>query len=177
MPARPPDIFCVDRLATPIGPALVVTDADGMLRAFDWEDHAARIKELLRLQYGAVELQEARMPVSMKAALSGYFKGDLAALKAIEWRIAGTPFQQKVWTALPKIPTGQTMSYGALAAKLGSPNAMRAVGHANGSNPISVVIPCHRLIAANGTLVKYGSGLARKRWLLEHEGVALKPGV
>ncbi len=68
------------------------------------------------------------------------------------------------------------MSYGALAAKLGSPNAMRAVGHANGSNPISVVIPCHRLIAANGALVKYGSGLARKRWLLTHEGVELKPG-
>jgi methylated-DNA-[protein]-cysteine S-methyltransferase len=68
------------------------------------------------------------------------------------------------------------MSYGALATKLGSPNATRAVGHANGSNPISVVIPCHRLIAASGALVKYGSGLARKRWLLAHEGVALKAG-
>ena len=113
----------------------------------------------------------------LEAALSAYFKGDLDALKTIEWRIAGTPFQQKVWKALPKIPAGKTMSYGALATKLGSPNAMRAVGHANGSNPISGVIPCHRLIAANGALVKYGSGLARKRWLLEHEGVALKPGV
>jgi methylated-DNA-[protein]-cysteine S-methyltransferase len=177
MPAKPPETFSVDRLATPIGPALVITDADGMLRAFDWEDHAERIKELLRLQYGAVELQEARMPASIKAPLSAYFKGDLDVLKAIEWRIAGTPFQQKVWKALPRIPAGTTMSYGALAAKLGSPNAMRAVGHANGSNPISVVIPCHRLTAADGGLVKYGSGLARKRWLLEHEGVALKPGV
>jgi methylated-DNA-[protein]-cysteine S-methyltransferase len=176
MLAKPPETFSVDWLATPIGPALVVTDADGHLRAFDWEDHAARIRELLRLQYGAVELQEARMPASIKSALSAYFKGDLAALKAIEWRIAGTPFQQKVWKALPKIPAGKTMSYGALATKLGSPNAMRAVGHANGSNPISVVIPCHRLIAANGALVKYGSGLARKRWLLTHEGVALRPG-
>jgi len=98
-------------------------------------------------------------------------------LKAIEWRIAGTAFQQKVWKALPEIQAGTTLSYGALAAKLGSPNAMRAVGHANGSNPISVVIPCHRLIAANGALVKYGSGLARKRWLLTHEGVELKLGV
>ncbi len=177
MPAKPPEMFAVDRLATPIGPALVVTDIDGMLRAFDWEDHAARIRGLLRLQYGAVELQEARMPDSIKGALSDYFKGDLDALKAVEWRIAGTAFQQKVWKALPKIPAGTTMSYGALAAKLGSPNAVRAVGHANGSNPISVVIPCHRLIAANGALVKYGSGLARKRWLLEHEGVALKSGV
>jgi methylated-DNA-[protein]-cysteine S-methyltransferase len=171
MRAKPPQTFFVDRLATPIGPALVVVDADGILRAFDWEDHDARIKELLRLQYGAVELKEARMAASIKAALSAYFKGDLDALKAIEWRIAGTPFQQRVWKALPKIPAGKTMTYGALAAKLGSPNAMRAVGHANGSNPISVVIPCHRLIAANGALVKYGSGLARKRWLLTHEGV------
>jgi methylated-DNA-[protein]-cysteine S-methyltransferase len=177
MRAKPPEMFALDRLATPIGPALVVTDADGMLRAFDWEDHAARIRELLRLQYGAVELQEARMPTSLRNALAAYFKGDLDVLKTIEWRIAGTPFQQKVWRALPKIPVGKTMSYGALAAKLGSPDAMRAVGHANGSNPISVVIPCHRLIAANGALVKYGSGLARKRWLLTHEGVALKPGI
>ena len=76
-------------------------------------------------------------------------------MKAIEWRIAGTPFQRKVWTALAKIPAGTTMSYGVLAAKLGSPNAMRAVGHANGSNPISVVIPCHRLIGANGALVRW----------------------
>ena len=66
------------------------------------------------------------------------------------------------------------MSYGALAAKLNAPKAMRAVGHANGSNPISVVVPCHRLIGANGALVKYGGGLERKRWLLEHEGVRLK---
>jgi methylated-DNA-[protein]-cysteine S-methyltransferase len=175
MPAKPPEIFSVDRLETPIGTALIVTDADGVLRAFDWEDHAHRIKELLRLQYGAVELKEARAPKAIRAALSAYFNGDVAALKTIAWRIAGTPFQQKVWTALPKIPAGKTMTYGALAAKLGAPNAMRAVGHANGSNPISVVIPCHRLIGANGALIKYGSGLMRKRWLLTHEGVALKP--
>jgi methylated-DNA-[protein]-cysteine S-methyltransferase len=173
MPAKPPETFAVDRLETPIGPALVVTDGDGALRAFDWEDHAARIRELLLLQYGAADLKESRAPKAIRSALADYFNGDLDALKSIEWRIAGTPFQRKVWNALPKIPAGQTMTYGALAAKLGSPNAMRAVGHANGSNPISVVIPCHRLIAANGSLVKYGSGLARKRWLLTHEGVAL----
>jgi methylated-DNA-[protein]-cysteine S-methyltransferase len=173
MRAKLPETFLVDRLTTPIGPALVVADGDGVLRAFDWEDHAARIRELLRRQYGEVKLRQARMPAAINAALSAYFEGDLDALKMIEWRIAGTPFQQKVWNALPKIPAGKTMSYGALATKLGSPNATRAVGHANGSNPISVVIPCHRLIAANGALVKYGSGLARKRWLLTHEGVTL----
>ena len=176
MRAKPPEIFSIDRLDTPIGVALVETDADGMLRAFDWEDHAARVRGLLRLQYGAVELKEARAPGAIRSALSGYFKGDLDALRTIDWRIAGTPFQQKVWNALPKIPAGTTMTYGALATRLGSPNAMRAVGHANGSNPISVVIPCHRLIGANGALIKYGSGLERKRWLLAHEGVAVKPG-
>jgi methylated-DNA-[protein]-cysteine S-methyltransferase len=170
-----PESFGLDRLPTPIGTALLVTDSDGVLRALDWEDHDPRIRQLLRLQYGAVILQDARAPKEMRAALSAYFKGDLDALRAIKWRVAGTPFQRKVWNALPKIRAGTTMSYGALAAKLGSPNAMRAVGHANGSNPISVVVPCHRLIGANGALVKYGGGLERKRWLLQHEGVVVKP--
>ena len=135
------------------------------------------MRELLRLQYGDVVLRDARSPREIRAALSGYFKGDLASLNAIKWRVAGTLFQRKVWNALPTIPPGTTMSYGALAAQLGMPRAVRAVGHANGSNPISVVVPCHRLIGANGSLVKYGGGLERKRWLLEHEGVALKAGV
>ena len=168
--------FACDRLRTPIGAMLLVTDEDGVLRALEFEDHEARMKELLRLHYGAVDLKSGRAPKAMRSALSAYFAGDFAALKTIAWRVAGTPFQRKVWTALPKIPAGRTMSYGALAAKLGAPDAMRAVGHANGSNPISVVIPCHRLIGANGALIKYGSGLERKRWLLAHEGVAVKPG-
>jgi methylated-DNA-[protein]-cysteine S-methyltransferase len=174
MSAKPPETFGLDRLQTPIGTALLVTDADGVLRALDWEEHEPRMRELLRLQYGAVVLEEARSAKDLKAALSGYFKGDLDRLKTIKWRVAGTPFQQKVWNALPKIPAGTTMSYGALAAKLNAPKAMRAVGHANGSNPISVVVPCHRLIGANGALVKYGGGLERKRWLLAHEGLTVK---
>jgi methylated-DNA-[protein]-cysteine S-methyltransferase len=173
MRAKPPEIFGLDRLPTPIGTALLVTDSAGVLRALDWEEHEARMRELLRLQYSAVVLEEGRSPRELRSALTGYFKGDLDRLKAIKWRVAGTPFQHKVWTALPKIPAGTTMSYGALAAKLNVPKAMRAVGHANGSNPISVVVPCHRLIGANGALVKYGGGLERKRWLLEHEGVVL----
>jgi methylated-DNA-[protein]-cysteine S-methyltransferase len=171
MSAKPPETLGLDRLQTPIGVALLVTDSGGVLRALDWEDYAPRMKELLRLQIGAVVLSAARAPKDLRAALTGYFKGDLDRLTTIEWRVAGTPFQQKVWHALPKIPAGTTMSYGALATKLEAPNAMRAVGHANGSNPISVVIPCHRLIGANGSLIKYGGGLERKRWLLKHEGV------
>jgi len=118
-------------------------------------------------------LNDQPAPAAMRTALSGYFDGDLGQLSGIAWRIAGTPFQQKVWNALAQIPAGTTMSYGALAARIDTPRAIRAVGHANGSNPISVVLPCHRLIGADGSLVKYGGGLARKRWLLRHEGVAV----
>jgi methylated-DNA-[protein]-cysteine S-methyltransferase len=170
-----PETFGLGRLKTPIGAALLVTDRDGVLCALDWEDHEARMRELLRLQHGAVALKEAAAPRHIMQALSAYFGGALDRLADIPWRVAGTPFQRKVWTALPKIPPGTTMSYGALAARLGSPNAMRAVGHANGANPISIVIPCHRLIGANGSLVKYGGGLARKRWLLAHEGAIGRP--
>jgi methylated-DNA-[protein]-cysteine S-methyltransferase len=168
-----PENFNLDRLPTPIGAALLVTDADGVLRALDWEDHEPRMRQLLRLQYGAAELRDARSPRELRTALTGYFKGDLDRLAAIAWRVAGTPFQQKIWHALPDIPAGTTLSYGALAARLDVPRAVRAVGHANGSNPISVVLPCHRLIGSSGSLVKYGGGLERKRWLLRHEGVEI----
>jgi methylated-DNA-[protein]-cysteine S-methyltransferase len=171
--AKPVQNFRLDRLNTPIGIALLVTDADGALRALDWEEHEPRMKELLRRQYGLVMLKAARAPAATRSALAGYFKGDLDRLSTISWRVSGTPFQRKVWNALPKIPPGTTMGYGVLAAKLGAPNAMRAVGHANGSNPISVVLPCHRLIGASGSLIKYGGGLERKRWLLKHEGVEI----
>ena len=168
-----PESFNLDRLSTPIGTALLVTDADGLLRALDWEDYEPRMRQLLRLHYGAVDLRDARASHDLRAALTGYFKGDLDRLASIKWRVAGTPFQQKVWNALPAIAAGTTLSYGALAAQLGVPRAVRALGHANGSNPISVVLPCHRLIGANGSLVKYGGGIERKRWLLKHEGVAI----
>jgi methylated-DNA-[protein]-cysteine S-methyltransferase len=172
MPGHP-ETFALDRLATPIGTALLVTDAHGILCALDWEEYEPRMKELLRRQHGAIVLRAGRAPQAMRAALSNYFDGDLDCLAAIKWRVAGTPFQRKIWNALPKIKAGTTMSYGALALRLRMPKAVRAVGHANGSNPISVVVPCHRLIGADGSLVKYGGGLSRKRWLLAHEGVAL----
>jgi methylated-DNA-[protein]-cysteine S-methyltransferase len=174
MNAKPPETFGLDRLETPIGIALLVTDADGALRALEWEEHEARLRQLLRLQYGAAALQGARAPDDIRAALTGYFAGDLDRLSEIKWRVAGTPFQRKVWTALRTIPAGATTSYGALAAQLEMPKAVRALGHANGSNPISIVVPCHRVIGADGSLTGYGGGLPRKRWLLQHEGVALK---
>ena len=174
MNAKPPETFGLDRLQTPIGIALLVTDAGGALCALEWEDFELRLRQLLRLQYGATVLQDAPAPDDIRAALTGYFKGDLDRLSLIKWRVAGTAFQRKVWTALRTIPVGTTLSYGALAAQLDMPKAVRALGHANGSNPISVVVPCHRVIGADGSLTGYGGGLERKRWLLQHEGVALK---
>ena len=91
----------------------------------------------------------------------------------IPWAAAGTPFQQQVWAALTGIEPGTTTTYGALAASIGRPRAVRAVGAANGRNPIAIVVPCHRLVGADGTLTGYGGGLERKRWLLAHEGVDL----
>src|ERR1700676_4146837 len=173
MSVKPPEIFLLDRLATPIGIALLVTDAEGALRALDWEDYEQRMRQLLRLQCGAAARVDARAPENVRAALTAYFDGDLDRLKSIPWRVAGTPFQRDVWTALRNIPACTTLSYGALAARLDVPKAVRAVGHANGANPISVVVPCHRVIGANGSLIKYGGGIERKRWLLAHEGVTL----
>jgi methylated-DNA-[protein]-cysteine S-methyltransferase len=168
-----PDRLMLDRLETPIGEALLITDEDGRLRAFDWNDYDERLRRQLRRHYGAqVPLADGRAPQPIRAALDAYFAGDLAQLDGIECRTAGTPFQRAVWAALRAIPVGQTLSYGALAATLNAPKAMRAVGLANGANPIGVVVPCHRVIGADGSLTGYGGGLERKRWLLAHEGAA-----
>jgi methylated-DNA-[protein]-cysteine S-methyltransferase len=169
----PPTDLSVARLKTPIGMALLVTDERGLLRALDWSDHEDRLYRLLRLYYGTgTTLETGKAPGDLRTALDGYFAGDLKQLDGIACAAAGTEFQRSVWSALRKIPAGKTMSYGALAARLGKPAAMRAVGAANGANPLSVVVPCHRLVGANGSLIKYGGGLERKRWLLAHEGVA-----
>jgi O-6-methylguanine DNA methyltransferase len=108
-------------------------------------------------------------------ALSAYFDGDVRALDAVPVDLIGTEFQLEVWAGLRKIPAGRTLSYGDLAQKLGHPRAFRAVGAANGANPVSLVVPCHRVIASDGTLGGYGWGLERKKWLLEHEGALSGP--
>ncbi len=174
MSSKPPERLRLDHLATPIGEALLVTDEDGYLRAFDWADRRSSMARLLRLHYGALAPEPGIAPRHVKRLVRNYFEGDLGCLRAIEWRTAGTPFQRSVWRALTEIPPGETRSYGALAAKLGRPTSVRAVGLANGANPVSVVVPCHRVIGADGALTGYGGGLERKRWLLEHEGAAFR---
>jgi len=171
---KPPDRLLLDRLATPIGEALIVTDAAGYLRAFDWADRASGMARLLRLHYGSVVPEPGDAPENLRRRLRRYFEGDVGCLVDIVWRTSGTPFQRSVWLGLTTILPGQTLSYGSLAAKLGRPRSVRAVGLANGSNPISVVVPCHRVIGADGSLTGYGGGLERKRWLLQHEGAVFR---
>jgi methylated-DNA-[protein]-cysteine S-methyltransferase len=174
MTSKPPERLRLDRLGTPIGEALIVTDEAGVLRAFDWADRESGMARLLRLHYGSMVPEAGAAPSHVVRLLRGYFDGDLGGLAGIEWRTGGTAFQRAVWTGLTRIAPGETLSYGALAAKLGWPSAVRAVGTANGANPISVVVPCHRVIGADGSLTGYGGGIERKRWLLTHEGVVFR---
>ena len=170
--AEAPGVLRLERLPTPIGEMYAVTDDKGRLRAFAWVDHEARGVQQLRLQYGAgIGIEEGRSPAAIREALTRYFDGDLSAITGIDCATNGTPFQQEVWNALRTIPAGHTLSYGALAARIGNPAAVRAVGLANGANPIAVVLPCHRVIGTDGSLTGYGGGLDRKRWLLAHEDV------
>jgi O-6-methylguanine DNA methyltransferase len=154
---------------------LLVSDGDGALRALDFDDCEARLHRLLRLHYGRFELATGPLPDAITKPLAAYFAGDFVAIKAIPVATGGSVFQRRVWDALRRLPPGSTVSYGALAASLGQPRASRAVGLANGANPVAIVVPCHRVIGGNGALTGYGGGLSRKRWLLKHEGVRLEP--
>jgi methylated-DNA-[protein]-cysteine S-methyltransferase len=171
--AAPTFSFSVDTVPSPIGRILVVSDSTQCLRGLGWEDHEARLRRDLARIYGprAVQLTSSAAPAATRRALKSYFAGKLQAIDEIPVQTGGTQFQSNVWHALRDIPAGTTLSYGRMATRLKCPLAVRAVGFANGSNPISIVIPCHRLIGANGSLTGYGGGLERKRWLLEHEGV------
>jgi methylated-DNA-[protein]-cysteine S-methyltransferase len=143
---------------TPTG--LVEIDVD--------EDH------LVGLNFVEESVADQDDPSGIADALRRYFDGELDAIADVPIRFdRGTPFQQEVWEALRTIPCGETISYAELAQRVGRPTGFRAVGGANGKNPIGIVVPCHRVIAADGTLGGYSGGLDNKRWLLEHEGVTL----
>ena len=112
--------------------------------------------------------RDARMLATARAQLEAYLAGELTEFDlALEG--AGTPFQQRVWAELRNIPYGETISYAELAIRVGNPKAMRAVGAANGRNPIAIIVPCHRVIGANGSMTGFGGGIERKVWLLQHE--------
>ncbi len=165
----------IDRIATPTGEMILVADCDGTLRTIDWADHEVRMKRLLDRRYGKgrYKLTPARDPGGLSSAMRQYFMGDLGAIDRLPVKTEGTPFQQSVWKALRAIKCGTTISYAELARRIGRPKAVRAVGLANGQNPVGIVVPCHRVIGSNGTLTGYGGGLGRKQWLLQHEGAKL----
>jgi methylated-DNA-[protein]-cysteine S-methyltransferase len=165
--------FALSRLPSPIGVMLVVVDDQDQLRALDWEDYEGRLHKLLGRHYGpqGAHPVEQPAPASIRQPLEAYFEGELAAIEAISVQTEGTTFQRDVWAALRTIPAGSTLSYGGLARQIGRPSAVRAVGLANGANPTGLVVPCHRVIGANGKLTGYGGGMERKRWLLAHEGL------
>jgi methylated-DNA-[protein]-cysteine S-methyltransferase len=164
----------VDHLRTPIGELLIVSDENARIRAIDWHDFEDRMLRKLVIHYGrgGWTLTRVRDPFGHTSALAAYMHGDLAAIEPLDIATGGTPFQRMVWAALRDIPTATTTSYGELARRIGRPAAVRAVGLANGANPIGIVVPCHRVIGADGSLTGYGGGLARKRWLLQHEARA-----
>jgi methylated-DNA-[protein]-cysteine S-methyltransferase len=155
---------------------VIIADPCSKLRAIDWTDHHQRMTQLLDRFYGQgrYTLTPRRDPGGLTQALKRYFKGEISVLQDLPVETHGTAFQTRIWTALRTIKGGSTMSYGELAQSIGKPRAVRAAGLANGQNPISIVIPCHRVIGANGSLTGYGGGLHRKHWLLAHEG-ALPP--
>ena len=167
-----PEAFTLDRIASPLGDILLVVDAEGAVRAFDFAVYEARMMNLLARPYGEVVLTAGRAPEAVRGAVAAYFGGDARALDSLTVKTGGTDFQRSVWAALRTIPAGETWSYGQLASAIGKPSAVRPVGLPNGANPVGVIVPCHRVVGANGTLTGYAGGLERKRWLLAHESAA-----
>lgn len=166
--------FYRESLDTPAGELILLTDDQERLRVLDWIEYEARMHRLMKSQYRKSVTIEARQgaPSASARALAAYFAGDLSAIDGLTTETGGTEFQRAVWKALRDIPAGQTVTYGALAAAIGHPKAVRAVGAANGANPVGVVVPCHRVIGSDASLTGYGGGLERKRWLLAHEGAS-----
>jgi len=164
----PNDNLLFDHVPTPIGEAQLICDGKGRLRLFGWYDSDDKWQRYAS-HLGDGELVRTKDPFGLSSAIAEYMRGNVHVIDDLPVVFAGTPFQNKVWHALRTIPAGETLSYGALARRIGDPKATRAVGLANGSNPIGLVVPCHRVIGSDGSLTGYGGGLERKKWLLAHE--------
>ena len=146
-----------DEMESPLGMLVMVWDDEG----------------LCALGYGECEARPTARRHDLgeyRTCLQAYFAGELGALDAIRVSLRGTPFQKRVWNALRSIPAGKTASYLEIAAKISPPSVARAVGQANARNPVAIVVPCHRVVGADGSLTGYAGGVERKRWLLTHEG-------
>jgi methylated-DNA-[protein]-cysteine S-methyltransferase len=161
----------IDHIDTPIDRITLVVDEESRLCAVGFHTGDDRMDRQLRknARTDDVMVVPERDPAGVTTAFRAYFAGELAALDDVRVVTRGTPFQESVWKALREIPCGETWSYGDLAKHIGRPTAVRAVGLANGANPVGIVIPCHRVIGSDGSLTGYGGGVDRKRWLLAHE--------
>jgi methylated-DNA-[protein]-cysteine S-methyltransferase len=152
-----------------IGPIHMVADGATLI-ALEFGDIDQRLMPMLQRRFGTdPHLQPVDDMPGITAAIRAYFAGDLRAIDSVVTDGGGTGFHKAAWAALRQIPPGEIRTYGEMAALLGRPNAARAVGSANALNPISLVVPCHRLVGSNGALTGYGGGIERKRWLLDHE--------
>ncbi len=164
------------RMSTPIG-EIRLGAIRGELCALVFGDHWPALLQDLETHAGPLEVVESADLREFVEPLTAYFEGDTKALGDLPVRLMGTPFQESVWNELRKIPVGATISYSELARRVGRPGAQRAVGSANAANPVSIVVPCHRVIRSDGSLSGYGGGADRKKWLLEHEGAILRERV
>jgi methylated-DNA-[protein]-cysteine S-methyltransferase len=167
-------ILC-DAVPSPLGKLLLATTYAGELCALDFEEFEGRFATLLEKRFGNIVTDEGSVD-HVRRRISAYFGGELEALQDIPVHTRGTVFQEQVWTALRSVKPGHTLSYSDLAESLGKPDTTRAVGAANGSNPIAIAIPCHRIVGADGRLTGYAGSLWRKQWLLEHEGAVASIG-
>jgi AraC family transcriptional regulator of adaptative response/methylated-DNA-[protein]-cysteine methyltransferase len=166
-----------EEMPTPLRPMLAVASQRGIC-LLEFRDRRAIATELrdLRRRFGMPIVPGSNEHVDrLRAELAAYFAGTLARFD-VPLDLAGTAFQQRVWSRLLEIPFGETVSYAQVGRDVGRPSAVRAVGQANGKNPVAVVVPCHRVVRADGSLWGYGGGLWRKRWLLEHERSVRGPG-
>ena len=162
-------MILIQTLDSPIGP-LTAAERAGRVCLLHFGPDGPAIDQMFERWYPGEPRARQALP-AVTAALTRYFDGEIGALDTIAVELNGTPFQKKTWQALRRIPAGTTISYAELAKRIGVPSAVRAVGSANGANPVAVIVPCHRVVGSNGTLTGYGGGLDRKQWLLEHEGV------
>ena len=158
---------------SPIGPLTVAArDERVCLLHFGADQEGAR--RTVARWYPRLAIDRADDPAGASAALDAYFNGAVHALDALPVELNGTPFQRRVWEILRTVRAGTTAAYADIARAVQAPAAVRAVGAANGANPVAVIVPCHRIVGMNGKLTGYGGGLDRKRWLLEHEGLRLR---
>jgi methylated-DNA-[protein]-cysteine S-methyltransferase len=160
-------------IASPVGP-LTIAARDSRVCLLHFGADQEAVRRTLGRYYPAEAIEANGDPAGGVSAVGAYFAGDLGAIDGLEVELNGTPFQTRVWEALRRVRAGTTATYGELARSIGAATAVRAVGAANGANPVAVIVPCHRIIGTNGTLTGYGGGLECKRWLLEHEGCRLR---